>query len=148
LHRVGGGETVAVVTELGQEGRSQDLAGTGQGVKEESIRVLGEELGQPGEGSGTMADVTEGQFGQDADGLAVSGDGDGISLGSRLHEVGIASGDEVMAPVFVLTTKGLKLSTGQSLGLLGRGVGYEELKVDLSLELAKEVEGLGVDARQ
>jgi hypothetical protein len=148
LDRVGGGETVAVVTKLGEEGRSQDLAGTGQGVEEESVGVLGEELGQRGEGSGTMADVTEGQFGQDADRLAVGGDGNRVRLGSGLHEVGIASGDEVVAPVLVLATKGLKLSTGQSLGLLGGGVGHEELKVDLGLELAKEGEGLGVDARQ
>ena len=92
--------------------------------------------------------MNEGQFGQDTDGLTVSGDGDGIGLGSWLHEVGIASGDEVVAPVLVLAAEGLKLSTGQSLGLLGSGISHEELKVDLGLELAKEVKGLGIGASQ
>jgi hypothetical protein len=128
------GEAIAVVTELGQQSRSQKLAGTGQGIEEEGIGMLGEKLSQGREGLRATEYLRQEQFGQDADLVTIGCYGDRVGFWSRFHQVSVTPRDEVDPAIAMFSTESLKSSSSQALGFLGSGKGHQEVEVDLSGE--------------
>jgi hypothetical protein len=126
-----------VVTELGQQSRSQELAGTGQGIEDEGIGVLGEELSQGRESLGATEYLRQEQFGQDADLVTIGCHGDRVGFWGGIHQVSVTSRDEVGPAVTMFSTESLKSSSSQALGFLGCGIGHEEMEVDLSGEFSE-----------
>ena len=63
LDAVGGGKAITMVTELDQRTRSQEVAGPGQRIEDESVRVLFEELSQSGFGFVPPAHLWKKEFG-------------------------------------------------------------------------------------
>jgi len=103
-----GGEAVTVVTELGEERWSQELADAGQGIEDEGIGMLGEELSERGEGFGAAENLRQQEFSQDADLVPIGLHGDRVGLWGWIHQVGVAAGDEVRPGIAMFSAESLK----------------------------------------
>jgi hypothetical protein len=137
-----------VVTKLGQEGRRQELADAGEGIEEEGIGMLGEEVSQRREGFHSALNLGQEKLGQDADLVTMGYHGDGVGLRGRIHQVGISAGDEGWSGIAMFPTESLKSRERQGLGFLGRGEGHEEVEADVGGEFAGETQGLGIDTKE
>ena len=137
-----------MVTELGEQSRSQEFAGTRQGLEDEGIGVLGEELSQARESFRPTEYLRQEQFGQDADLVTIGCYCDRVGFWGGIHQVSVTSRDEVHPAITMFSTESLKSSSSQALGFLGRGIGHEEMEVDLGGEFSEEAQSLGIDPKQ
>jgi len=141
------GEAIAVVTELGEQGWGQELADAREGIEDEGIGMLGEEVSQRREGFRAAENLRQQEFGENADLVTIGRHGDRVGLRGRIHQVSVAAGDEVGPAVAMFAAESLKGRLRQGLGFLGRGKGHQEVEVDVGGELA-EAQSLGIDAKQ
>ena len=98
-------EAVAVVTELGQQPWCQELAGTRQGVEDEGIGMLAEELSQGREGLRPTEYLRQQQFGQDADLVTIGCYGDRVGFWGRFHQVSVTPRDQADAAIPMFSTE-------------------------------------------
>jgi len=108
LHAGRSGEAIAVVTELGEQRRRQELADAREGIEEEGIGMLGEELSQGREGFRSALNLGQEKLGQDADLVAMGYHGDGVGLRSWIHQVGISPRDEGRSGIVMFATESVK----------------------------------------
>jgi len=101
-------EAIAVVTELGEEGRSQELADAREGIEDEGIGMLGEEVSERGEGFRPAANLRQEEFGENADLVAIGSDGGRVGLRGRIHQVSVAAGDEVGPGIAMFAAESVK----------------------------------------
>jgi len=102
------GKAIAVVTELGEERRCEELADAGEGIEDEGIGMLGEELSERGEGFRAAVNLREEELGQDADLVTIGCHGDRVGLRGRIHQVGVAAGDEVGPGIAMFSAESFK----------------------------------------
>jgi hypothetical protein len=108
LNVAGGRKAITVVPELDQQAGSQEITGPGQGIKDESVRVLFEELTQLGLGLVALADLRKKELGQNRDVISVCVNNGRIGCGCRLNQVRISPRDEVWSRIVLLTAEGFE----------------------------------------
>ena len=86
---------------------------------------------------GADGDWVRVERGQGADLVTIGCHRDGIGFWGGLHQVSVTPRDEVDPAIAMFSTESLKSSSSQALGFLGRGIGHEEMEVDLGGEFAE-----------
>lgn len=148
LEDLRGGETLAVVAELGQEGGRKDLANTGKGREDRRIWMSGKEGLDLPDGSSFVLNSLQGEVRQ-SDSFGLEGQ-NGVLGGLRLRllQAGITGREFAGLGVVVRPGECLELLKSELGSRLGGGKSTDELQTDLQIQGAEHVGRIGIVAPQ